>query len=114
MTPLKKEGIKDRMQKTAARLWGIPDNEIETNFDPLVSLLIEACAAEFEKIGNAINTSQDRLIEKLADLIVPESVVGPKPTSTIAAATPLETTAEFTNQTAFSIPQSYINEANNR
>ncbi len=113
MASLKKESIKDRMQKTAARLWGIPDNEIETNFDPLVLLLIEACAAEFEKIGNAINTSQDRLIEKLADLIVPESVIGPKPASAIASAMPLEPIAEFTSQTAFSIPQSYINEVTN-
>ncbi|MEO7309890.1 MAG: hypothetical protein ABIX01_05810 [Chitinophagaceae bacterium] len=113
MAVLKKERIKDRMQKTAARLWGIPDNEIDTNFDPLVMLLIEACAAEMEKIGYAINNSHERLLEKLAELIVPEAVVGAKPASAIAVATPTDTTATLTNQTGFSLPQNILNYTTN-
>ncbi len=101
------------MQKTAARLWGIPDNEIETNFDPLVMMLIEACASEMEKIGHAINNSHERLLEKLAELIVPEAVVGAKPASAIAVATPTDTTATINKQTGFYLPQSVLNYTSN-
>jgi hypothetical protein len=36
MAVIRKDRIKDQMLKTAARLWSIPENEIETTFDPLI------------------------------------------------------------------------------
>jgi len=33
MDILKKERIRDRMLKTASKVWGIPENEIEANYD---------------------------------------------------------------------------------
>jgi hypothetical protein len=102
---IKKEQIKDQMVRTAARVWGVPDNEIDTNFDPLAMLLIEACAAELEKIGFEINASHTRLLDRLADLVIPEALLGPKPASCIATAGPLETTARVDAMTRFFVPQ---------
>jgi hypothetical protein len=90
MAALKKEKIKDQMVKTAARLWEIPENEIEANFDPLVLLLIEACAVELESIGFKIRDSHQRLVERLADLLVPDSATGSYPSSCIVQAQPTE------------------------
>jgi hypothetical protein len=101
METLKKERIKDRMLKTTARLWGVPENEIETNFDPLILLMIDACSAEFEKLGYDLSASQTRLLDKLADLILPEALLGPLPSSCIMRATPLETVAKLEAETQF-------------
>ena len=101
MEAIKKERIKDRMLKTTARLWGVPENEIETNFDPLILLMIDACSSEFEKLGYDISASQTRLLDKLADLILPEALLGPRPSSCIMRATPLEATAKLASETQF-------------
>ena len=97
----KKEQIKDQMIRTAARLWGVPDNEVETNFDPLILLMMEACAAELEKIGYDISTSHSRLLERLAGLVIPESVLGPQPASCVMQAQPSETQAHITPLNGF-------------
>ncbi len=66
-----KEKIKSRILKKAADLWGYKEGEMES-FDPLVKLLIEAFAGEFEKIGYEINETQLRIIERLTGLINPD------------------------------------------
>lgn len=71
------------MIKKAASLWGVAPNEIEMSFDPIVSLLISACASEIEKISGDINESQMRVTEKLIQLMTPETVYGPKPAHAI-------------------------------
>ena len=53
-----KEQIKNRMIKKAASLWGVSPNEIEMSFDPIVSMLISACAFEIEKIAAEVDDSQ--------------------------------------------------------
>lgn len=105
MQALGKEDIKTRMVKTAARLWNIPENEIEVSFDPLLLLLIEACAAEMEKIGFEIQHTQARLLEKCIELLVPASSLGIKPASCIAFATPVEETAAIHTDTFFDCTQ---------
>lgn len=74
-----KERIKDRMLKTAARLWGYPDAEVETSFDPVVQLLLEACASELEKISNEVDVSHARLVERLAQIMMPEPITTSQP-----------------------------------
>ena len=101
MASFKKDTIKDQMVKTAARLWEVPENEIESNFDPLVLLLIEACAAELEKIGYSISSSHTRLLNRLADLLVPEAILGPIPGSCVASTLPVEPVAEINDQHHF-------------
>jgi hypothetical protein len=66
-----KERIKSRILKKAADLWGYKEGEMES-FDPLVKLLIEAFAGEFEKISYEISETQLRVIERLTGLISPD------------------------------------------
>ncbi|WP_340199095.1 type VI secretion system baseplate subunit TssF [Ascidiimonas sp. W6] len=83
-----KTQIKNRMIKKAADLWGVTPNEIESSFDPVVSLLISACSSEMAKISNQINNSETRVTERLIQLMTPESLYGVKPAHGIAYAEP--------------------------
>lgn len=84
------EHIKNRMVKKAAAIWGVAENEIETSFDPVVSLLISACASEILKIEAELNASQNRVTEKLVQLMTPETVIGSTPAHAIINAKPLD------------------------
>ncbi|MBC7891976.1 MAG: type VI secretion system baseplate subunit TssF [Sphingobacteriaceae bacterium] len=66
-----RERVKSRMLRQAAELWGYAETELDA-FDPLVSLLVEACAVEFEKISVEINDTQTRLLDRLARLMNPD------------------------------------------
>jgi hypothetical protein len=101
MAIIKKERIKDQMVRTAARLWGVQENEIDTGFDPLILLMIDACAAELEKIGYNIGASHSRLLDKLASLILPDAMIGPRPASCILHADPVDATAILDTETRF-------------
>lgn len=98
---LKREQIKDRMLKTAARLWEVPEGEIENNFDPLIMLLLETCAGELEQIGSGINASQNRLLDRLAELILPEAMINAQPASCIMHVTPAEPMAMLDDMIRF-------------
>jgi hypothetical protein len=63
--------------------------------------MMEACAAELEKIGYDINASHERLLDKLANLILPEAMLGAKPASGIMHATPTEPTTAIDSLTRF-------------
>jgi hypothetical protein len=78
-----REQIKNRMMKTAARLWGYPEDETESAFDPLVNVLFSACALELEKISNEIHSSRARLLERMVQLLSPEVLCGPLPAHAI-------------------------------
>ncbi|SEW35767.1 type VI secretion system baseplate subunit TssF [Chitinophaga arvensicola] len=91
----KKERIKDRMLKTAARLWGYPDAEVETSFDPVVQLLLEACASELEKISGEVDVSHARLVERLAQIMMPEPITSSQPAYGILHAMATEPVADL-------------------
>ncbi|PSL46627.1 hypothetical protein CLV51_103608 [Chitinophaga niastensis] len=91
----KKERIKDRMLKTAARLWGYPDAEVETSFDPVVQLLLEACASELEKISGEVDVSHARLVERLAQIMMPEPITSSQPSYGILHAIATEPIADI-------------------
>lgn len=96
-----KEQIKNRMLKKAATLWGVPANEIEMSFDPLVTLLIGACASEIEKISGEIDESQTRITEKIIQLMTPETIFGPKPAHAIMTSFPTDERTEVGSETQF-------------
>jgi hypothetical protein len=79
------------MLKTAARLWGYPDVEVETSFDPVVQLLLEACASELEKISGEVDVSHARLVERLAQIMMPEIITSSQPAYGILHASSNET-----------------------
>lgn len=89
-----KEHIKARMLKNAARSWGYPEAEPENNFDPLVSMLLSACAAELEKISADICASRARVLERMVQLISPDVLTGALPAHSIATALAADDTAE--------------------
>ncbi|MGB0879692.1 MAG: hypothetical protein ACPGTO_03915 [Polaribacter sp.] len=98
-----KEQIKNRMIKNAATLWGVPANEIEMSFDPVISLLLSACASEIEKISEKINESQTRVTEKIIQLMTPETIFGPRPAHCIIQTEPLEEAITITPDFLFSL-----------
>ena len=66
-----RERIRNRLLKRAAEVWGYAESEMD-EFDPLVTLLIEACSVEFEKIASEVGKTQNRMLERLAQLMYPE------------------------------------------
>lgn len=84
-----KAAIKSRLTQKAADMWGYSEADMD-GFDPLVQLLLEACSVELEKIGQEINNTQYRLVERLAGLLNPDVVDAPRPAHAIAQAQPRE------------------------
>lgn len=68
-----RERVRNRMLKRAAEIWGYPESEID-DFDPLITLLIEAMSVEFEKIAGDIGKTQNRMLERLAELLYPGAI----------------------------------------
>lgn len=84
-TSFTKASIKSRLTRQAAELWGYGEADLDA-FDPLVNLLLEACAVEFEKIGQELHGTQSRLIERLATLLNPDVLDLPHPAHAVAQA----------------------------
>ncbi len=87
---LLKKKVKARMLQHAARLWGAEEVDIETTFDPLVAMLIEACANEVEKVNDAIENTHTRVVDHIARLLTPDTIIGCKPAHAIVHASPTE------------------------
>lgn len=102
---LRREQIKDRMLKTAARIWDVPEAQIESNFDPLVVLLLEACAAEYEQLESKLQATQDRLLDKLAEHILPNVIMHSQPASSIVKTSPTENNTTIDEKISFNINQ---------
>ena len=82
--------IQARMYDEAAKIYerytGKRLNRLGGGFDPLVYMLLGACASEFERISLDINGSWTRVLEHMAKLLTPEVHTGPKPGHGIAYA----------------------------
>lgn len=82
-----KENIKDRMVKTAMHFWGIDKSE---SLDPLVNLLIEALSSEIYTLSNEIATIEVRLLDKLAEILIPGTKTTALPAHAIACTQPID------------------------
>ena len=102
-----RERVKNRMLKRAAELWGFPESQID-EFDPLVRLLIEACAVEFERTAGEIGKTQNRMLERLARLLYPGQI-DVHPATAIMQARPAEAT-----ETLYPEDQFFYKNANER
>lgn len=96
-----REHIKSRILKNVARLWGYTETEAESNFDPMVSMLLGACATEMEKISGEIHASRARVMERLVQLLSPDTLTGALPAHAVASALPVETATELKPDTQF-------------
>jgi len=101
MKSLTKDEIKDRLIRRAAETWGVDDIEVEYSFDPIVSILFDACSHEFERISDEIKSSRTKITERLVDLLTPEVAVSAKPSHAIMHALPLDTTIAINERTQF-------------
>ena len=82
-----KENIKDRMVKTAMHFWGIDKSE---SLDPLVSLIIEALSSEIYTLSNEVATIETRLLDKLAEILIPGTKTTAQPAHAIACSQPID------------------------
>lgn len=71
-----------RLKSKALQYWGLKESD-EANLDPLVDMLLGACAVEFERTAQEVNSSQSRLLERLAQLMVPEVYTNARPAHAI-------------------------------
>ena len=104
-----KQKIKDRILRRAANLWGYSDSEIETNFDPIVSMLLEACSAELEKLSIEIDNSRTRVVERLIDIMSPEAYTGNTPAHSIIHGQPIENDTVVSQANQFLVKKSIPN-----
>ncbi|MEO6722331.1 MAG: hypothetical protein ABIN67_18330 [Ferruginibacter sp.] len=82
-----KEVIKNRMLKHALNYWNIKNTE---DLDPIVKLILEALSSELYNLGNDIKDTEVRLLEKIANLLAPESLTCPNTAHAILHAAPVE------------------------
>lgn len=101
VSELTTERIRSRMLKNAARIWGVESEDIESSFDPLVTMMIEACAAELNKINGEILSSQTRVLNRLAQILSPEALTGPHPAHGIAHARSIEPSCDLATDVQF-------------
>ena len=101
MKSLTKEEIKDRLIRRAADAWGVDEMEIEYSFDPIVGILFDACAHEFERISETLKTSRTKITERLVDLLTPEISVTAKPAHAIMHALPIDPQLEINGSSQF-------------
>lgn len=95
-----KASVKSRLTRQAAELWGYSEADLD-GFDPLVHLLLEACAVEFEKIGQELHNTQYRLVERLASLLNPDVVDVPHPAHAVAQARAREAVVQLPDDAQF-------------
>ncbi len=96
-----KDHIKARLLRNAARAWGYSETEAEVNFDPLVSMLLSAFAAELEKVSVEIHSSRARILERMVQLLSPDSLTGALPAHAIASGTPIDSRMELKEDSQF-------------
>ncbi len=85
-----KEEIKNRMLRKAAQVWGVSPSDIDDSFDPIVSLLIGACASQISEINSEANNAYARIADNLINLMTPDASMGENPAHAVVCANPTE------------------------
>lgn len=80
-----KEVIKNRMYRHAMNYWGVKKIE---NLDPLVKILLEALSSEIFGLSHDIETSQHRILDKIANMLTPDILVSVRPAHSVIHAFP--------------------------
>lgn len=96
-----REHIRNRMLQNAARIWGYPETEEASNFDPLVGLLLSVNAAELERLSNEIYHSRNRVMDRIVQLLAPDVLTGPRLASAVLNANSLEDVATLSVKEQF-------------
>ena len=86
------------MLKHALNYWNIKNTE---DLDPIVKLILEALSTELYNLGNDINDTEVRLLEKIANLLAPEFLTCPTAAHGILHASPVEVRETLLETTHF-------------
>jgi hypothetical protein len=78
----RKEQVIRRLRSRAIQYWGLQEADAD-KLDPLVDMLLGACSVEFERTAQEVHVSQSRLLERLAQLMVPEVYTNARPAHAI-------------------------------
>ncbi len=100
-----REHIRNRMLHHAARIWGYPETEDTSSFDPLVNLLMSVNAAELERLSNEIHHSRTRVMERIMQLLAPDVLTGPQQASAILNANSVDDAAVLSPREQFFVTQ---------
>ncbi|WP_264847766.1 type VI secretion system baseplate subunit TssF [Capnocytophaga catalasegens] len=98
---MKQEQIKNRMLKRASKMWGYSELESENAFDPVLELILSACASELEKLRFEQENSRARITERLLEVIFPDEVTGITPSQTLLQLTPVENNVQISRYNHF-------------
>ncbi|WP_300596458.1 hypothetical protein [Niabella sp.] len=96
-----REHIRNRMLQNAAKIWGYPETEEASSFDPLVGLLLSVNAAELERLSNEIYHSRNRVMDRIVQLLAPDVLTGPGLASAVLNANSLEDRATLSVKEQF-------------
>ncbi|MEP6806374.1 MAG: hypothetical protein ABI892_17740 [Flavobacterium sp.] len=91
---MNKDQIKDRILKRAAKVWGYTNLEMETSFDPLLALMINALSDELEKIASELQDANTGIVERILEIMFPETNTIARPAQAVLHAMPLENNAK--------------------
>jgi len=104
----KKEVVQSRLKQTAAKLWGYRESETE-GFDPVVDLLFGVCSSEFERLSTELYSSRSRILEKVAQILLPEVDLRPSPSYAVLQAKPANAERLINQTDQFVIEKEFIN-----
>ncbi|WP_242661159.1 type VI secretion system baseplate subunit TssF [Flavobacterium johnsoniae] len=63
---------------------------METSFDPVVSMMLNALSYELEKVAHELEDSKTRVVERVLEIMFPEVTAGVKPARAILHALPID------------------------
>lgn len=98
---MNQEQIKNRMIKRASRMWGYSELESESSFDPVLELLLSACASELEKLRFEQENSRTRITDRILEIIFPNQIVGVVPSQTLLQLTSVENNVQLSRYNHF-------------
>lgn len=98
---MSKNRIKNRILKRASQMWGYSELESENSFDPVLELLLIACASELEKLEFEQEHSQTRITDRILEVLFPSQITGVVPAQTLLQIYPIE------NNTKLSVYDSF-------
>ncbi|GIZ16588.1 hypothetical protein RCZ15_25750 [Capnocytophaga catalasegens] len=82
-------------------MWGYSELESENAFDPVLELILSACASELEKLRFEQENSRARITERLLEVIFPDEVTGITPSQTLLQLTPVENNVQISRYNHF-------------
>lgn len=96
-----KRSILDRMTRFATSHIGVKINELK---DPMALLLLECLAEEVYKISGEFDNMEDRILDKLSDMLVSDVKAIAKPAHAVLHARPSESKCLITDRASFGLP----------